>query len=136
MGLNLLVRLLHLLRQALLEQGGGDWVLLGLSPGRRDGGGLRYRRGCGCWGRNRGWLNCLYRFLCRWFRLRSRSNTFWLRRRLQFSLFGFRNWFAVGPINLMLSKRIVEDMPIEIILSQTQATKLHADLLSVRGVVA
>ena len=50
-GLDLLIRLVHLLRQAVLEQGRSDWILLGLHLGGRDGGGLRY--GCGCGSRGR-----------------------------------------------------------------------------------
>lgn len=70
MGLHLLVRLLNLLRKALLEESGGNWVLLSLDLGGRDGWRLRCGSGSrhGCWGgsgskRNRYWLNCLYR-LC------------------------------------------------------------------------
>ena len=94
MGLNLLVRLLHLLRQALLEEGGSDWVLLSLSLGGGYGRGLRHRYRY----RGRSWLNGLYQLL-RWvFHLRGGCNTFWLRCRLRFSLFGFMNWFTVGTV--------------------------------------
>jgi hypothetical protein len=95
-GLNLLIWLLHLLRQAVLEQSRSDRVLLGLGLGGRDGWGLRY--GCGSRGRSggRGWLDGLYSFLCWGFRFRSGSSTFWLWCRLRFGLSGFRNRLAMS----------------------------------------
>lgn len=45
MGLDLLARLLDLLRKALLEEGGSDWALLSLGFGRRGGGRLGHRWG-------------------------------------------------------------------------------------------
>ena len=94
MGLNLVVRLLYLLRQTLLEECRSDWVLLGLGFGGRRGGGL----GCRGRGRNGSWLNGLYRLLCWCFRLHWGSNAFWLWRRFRLSLFGFRSRFAVGSV--------------------------------------
>jgi len=96
--LNLLARLLHLLRKVLLEEGRGDRVLLRLGLGGRDGG-LRYRCGHRGRSRSRGWLNDLHRLLCWRFYLRNGSDTFWLWRWLRFGLFGFRSWFTVGSVS-------------------------------------
>ena len=104
-GLDLLVRLLHLLRKGLLKEGGGRWVLLGLGLGGRDGGMLGYRRGCGylgwcwSWSRGRSWLNGLCWLWCRWFRFCNGSDTFRFWCGLRFGLFGFRGWLTMGSVS-------------------------------------